>query len=333
MIKPDQQKGTALIAALLLVALMAAVSIQLIDLTRFSLFRSAQIDARTQALWYARGTRDLGEQLVIMSGEPSREVMRSDEIWNTGQQILPIDGGEVLGVVRDGNNCININALSGRESEDLELAATNEENRQFIANMITTIADEMELPPGIAERLNRQMIDWIDGDARPEPGGAEDSVYAGRKTPFRAANQRFFELEELLVLPDMTPEIYRLMRPWLCVRPEMQQPSINLNTLGTDQALLLTALFHGRLAVSDAEAILFRRPVTGYDSIDEFWSDPLIARFEDSQTLRERTTLRTRWFEMEMSVRLNGAEFQFSQLAEFSETGGFTRHANRFGVF
>ena len=62
---PSQsEQGTALIAALLLVALMAAVAVQLMDVTRFAAFRTAQIDQRTQAVWMARGARDLAEALA-----------------------------------------------------------------------------------------------------------------------------------------------------------------------------------------------------------------------------------------------------------------------------
>ena len=329
----SKDKGTALIAALLLVALMAALSVQLIDLTRFTLFRTAQIDARTQALWYARGTRELAEEVLAQSGPPSRTVMRPNELWLSGAQVFPIDGGVVEASVSDGNNCININALSGAASADTDGVGGAAARQLFVAQMITSLAEELAVPAGTAERLKNQMIDWIDPDTRPEPGGAEDAVYGNLESPFRTANQRFYELEEILALPDMTPELYAIFSPWLCVRPTTDQPALNLNTLRIDQSVLLTALFHGRLAASDAEAILFRRPVQGYDAVEEFWSDPVIARIDDDPSLHTRTDLRTGWFEMQMRVRLHEAEFEFSQLAEFSQGGAITRHATRFGAF
>lgn len=328
-----KDRGTALIAALLLVALMAAVSVQLIDLTRFSVFRTAQIDTRTQSYWYARGARDFAEQIIVRSGPPSRSVMRPNELWLTGPHISQIDDGLIEGRIVDGNNCININALSGRGSSDTDLQISASDRQAFIARMFTSLAEELGIPAGVAERLKNQMIDWIDTDTRPEPGGAEDAVYGNLETPYRAANQRFYELEELLALPDMTPEWFEVLRPWLCVRPSFEQPALNLNTLHADQAVLLTALFHGDLALSDSQTLLFRRPIEGYDDPDGFWSDHLIARMDPAVSLKERTGLRTQWFEMHLRVRYHDTDFEFSQLTQLSAGGVVTAHHTRFGAF
>lgn len=330
--RPAREDGTALIAALLLVALMAAVAVQLTDLTRFAVFRTAQVDARAEAYWYARGAREFAEGVLVRSTRVERDVMRPTDLWMQGPHVFDIERGRLSGTIRDGNNCLNINALAG-ESADEESEDYARTRRERAAAMFTSLTEQAGLPGGAAQRLKNQIIDWIDSDERPEPGGAEDDAYARFSPPYRAANRRFYELEELLALPETTPALFRALEPWLCVRPDFEQPAINVNTLRIDQAPLLSAALGGALSAPDAEAVLFRRPPQGYDAVEQFWGDPLLARLNLEAPAREAVSLRTRWFEMEIAVSVDEARFTLSQLAEMDEGGRITRHGERFGAF
>ncbi|MGX6646597.1 type II secretion system minor pseudopilin GspK [Maricaulaceae bacterium MS644] len=326
------EQGTALIAALLLVALMAAVAVQLTDVTRFAVFRTAQIDSRDQARWYARGAREFAESVLARSVAQEREVTRPTALWRQGPHVFEIERGRISGTIRDGNNCFNINALHAQAGDD-EDAASVQARQGRAGAMFTRLTDQIGLPRGAAERLKAQMIDWIDADTRPELGGAEDDVYARFDPPYRAANQPFQELEEMLALPEMTPDLYRALSPWLCVRPDDAQPPLNVNTLEPGQAPLLSAAFEGRLSASDAEAVLFRRPPQGYDTIEAFWAEPLMARLEAGAEDQALVGVTTRWFEMEVDVRVDDTRFTLSQLAELQDTGRIARHGERFGAF
>jgi general secretion pathway protein K len=328
----QSERGTALIAALLLVALMAAVAVQLTDVTRFAVFRTAQIDSRAEARWQARGAREFAEDVLARSLVQERDVTRPTALWRQGPHVFDIERGRISGIIRDGNNCFNINALSEGGGDD-EGAPVRRSRQDSAEAMFTSLTDQIGLPGGAAQRLKSQIIDWIDVDSRPEPGGAEDDVYANFVPPYRAANRRFYELEELLALPEMTPELYRALSPWLCVRPDDRQPALNVNTLELDQAPLLSAAFDGRLSASDAEAVLFRRPPQGYDAVEQFWADPLVARLDMQMSGREAVGVRTNWFEMEVDVRIDDTRFTLSQLAELDEAGRIRRHGERFGAF
>ena len=325
--KPDMERGAALVAALMLVALMAAVSVQLLDLSRFAVFRTANASDRAEAYWSALGAREFAEGIVLASAR--EEVLRSDLPWLRGAQVFPSERGAITGRVRDGNNCLNLNALAvaGNGEDAVSNAADVERARSMYDQLMRAI----QAPPGAAQRLKAQIIDWIDADTRPEPGGAEDETYQRYTPPYRAANQRFSELEELLALPEMTPEFYAALSPWLCVRPAGAQPELNVNTLRIDQAPLLAAVFDGRLSPADAEAVLFRRPPGGYDAVEDFWADPLIARIELEGPEREAITVTSRWFEMSVEVELGDGRFTLSQLAELTDGGALYRHHQRFG--
>ncbi|MEQ8405023.1 MAG: type II secretion system minor pseudopilin GspK [Oceanicaulis sp.] len=320
------ERGTALIAALLIVALMAAVAVQLTDLTRFAVFRTASVDARAEARWYARGAREFAENVLVRSEQRDREVTRPTALWRQDPHVFPIERGRIIGTIRDGNNCFNINALTHGDDGDAGARAR-------ASDMFDSLTEHLGVPPGAAQRLKAQIIDWSDPDTRPEPGGAEDDAYARFSPPYRAANQRFYELEELLVLPEMTPALYRALSPWLCVRPDSEQPAINVNTLALDQAALLSAALGGRLSAADAEAVLFRRPPQGYDAVQDIWADPLLDRLQLEPHWREALGVKTRWFEMQVDVEVDETRFTFSQLAELDEGGRIRRHGERFGAF
>jgi len=326
--KPETERGAALVAALMLVALMAAVSVQLVDLSRFAVFRTANASDRAEAYWSALGAREFAEGVVLETAR--EEVLRADLPWLREAQVFPIERGTITGRVRDGNNCLNINALAvaGGGDEDAVSGSPDVERARV---MYDQLMRAIQAPPGAAQRLKAQIIDWIDADSRPEPGGAEDETYQRFTPPYRAANQRFSELEELLALPEMTPEFYAALSPWLCVRPAGAQPELNVNTLRIDQAPLLAAVFDGRLSPSDAEAVLFRRPPRGYDAVEDFWADPLIARIELEGPEREAITVTSRWFEMSVEVELGDGRFTLSQLAELTDGGALYRHHQRFG--
>ncbi|TGY90384.1 general secretion pathway protein GspK [Marinicauda algicola] len=325
-----REEGTALMTAILMTALMAVIAVELVDRTRFALFRTANADQRDEAYWYALGAREFAEGVILRSGPPGREVMRPGEAWAGDAQVFPIEGGTLVGEIRDGNNCLNLNALAGDgvEGEEERPALSAEDNRA----MFSVLLERLGVPPDVIEPVKAQIVDWIDANTYREPRGAEDEVYRAFDPPLRAANQRLYEVEELLVLPAMTPQLFALIRPYVCVRDTSVQPPFNLNTLQLDQAVLLSALFQGRLSVGDAEAVLLERPPTGYESLDDFFARPVIAALEPDLALREAVTLRTRWFEIDVTVRLGETEFTLSELAELGPGGSMERRYQRFGA-
>lgn len=324
----SSERGAALVAALLLVALMAAIAVQLTDLTRFAVFRTSNTQTRADAYWYALGARELAEDVVLQTVGP--DVMRSDLPWLGEAQVFPIEDGLIIGAVRDGNNCLNLNALNGARGDEAEPGSSSTQADR-VRGMYRELMDQIEAPPGLANRLQSQIIDWIDADTRPESGGAEDDIYQRYSPPYRAANQPMVELEELLALPDMTPQLYAILRPWLCVRPVQIQPAINVNTLSIDQAPLLVAALQGRISRPDAEALLFRRPPQGYDAVEDFWAEPIIAQLELESDELQGIGVTSQWFEMDLQVRLRETRFELSQLVQLRDGGAVNRYRQRFG--
>jgi general secretion pathway protein K len=78
-----------------------------------------------------------------------------------------------------------------------------------------------------AEALLNALLDWIDEDDEPLPGGAESSGYIANGSPFTPTNQPLQRLEELSRIRGFGDSITNLLAPYLTV---WSDGPINVNT-------------------------------------------------------------------------------------------------------
>jgi general secretion pathway protein K len=167
-----------------------------------------------------------------------------------------------------------------------------------------------------ARRIAVSLADWIDGDGIPAPDGAEDSDYARSAIPYRAANTLLAEPSELRAVAGVTPQIYTLLRPWVCALPSTEMSPINVNTLAPEQAPLLMMLIPDRLSADLARQIILARPREGWDSIESFWNLPALQGLLPSMEVRDQPQLRTRWFALDLDVEYGGAQVSETALID-----------------
>lgn len=301
------RRGTALISALAVVAAMAAVAVELTGDLRVSIARSGNMAARDTAYWYAQGARDYAEALISRHLSEDDRAFRPDAPWLTGPIVFPVDGGRLETRLRDANNCFNLNALVQPADAEAERHAG-----ERFRGLLTALG----LPTGEAERIAAQTADWIDADASPRAGGAEDSTYLGLAAPYRAANAPMVEIEEMRALAAMTPEMFAVIAPHVCALPETELLPLNLNTLRLQDAPQLAGLFEGRLSLSQAEAVLLRRPSGGYGDISAFWNDPVITALGAPGSALSRVTTTSSWFEVRVDVFLADGRFSLGETVE-----------------
>ena len=322
----DHRRGTALISALLLVAVMSALAVALMGDIRFAIHRNVNLDNRDQALWYARGARDFAEARLLDAIDRPRLAFRPDAAWLSGAQEFEIPGGRLVGRISDANNCFDLNSL----------VVEAEPGRRVIdETQLARFRDLLQAagaPSGDALIIARESADWIDTDTRPQAGGAEDSTYAFRNPAHRAANTLMAEREELLALNSMTPGLYALIEPLVCVRDGQGEAPLNINTLQLDQAPLLMALFGNELSRAQAEAILLARPSSGFGSAAEFWALEPIRALEPDPALREQVGLDSTYFEIDVHVLYAGAQFRLDEMVA-ANAGAVRRVSQRYGSF
>jgi general secretion pathway protein K len=294
---PEKERGAALLAVLLLVAVIGGLAAAAVDRLRLSTALALNTAAIDQARGFALGI----ESLLTMAADDvavrSPEVTTLQGGWNGGVKEVAIPGGGIArGAVRDGANCFNLNSLASGD-RPTALTANPAGMQQFAALMSAVGID------GIASRrVAASAADWLDSDSVPQPGGAEDETYARLPQPYRAANTMFAEASELRAVAGVTPEIYARLRPWICALPSTEMSPVNLNTLAPEQAPLLAMLAPGRMSLGEARRLIESRPAAGWRRL------PLDGLAQ--------AQLRTRWFALDLRVAMKGAELHETALVD-----------------
>lgn len=305
---PARERGAALLAVLILVAVTGAIAAAAME--RLSLSRAVATNAA--ALDQARAFADGVERLAILTiddmiaDDPERTGVGGG--WNGAVRRVPLPNGAGTAQirVRDGGNCFNVNSVV--EGDPRTRLARRGNGVLQLAGLMRVLG----VAEGQARRIAEAAADWVDSDTQTGPNGAEDAAYSG----YRTGNTLFADPGELAVLAGMTPEIMARLRPWLCALPIAELSPININSLLPDQAPLLAMLAPGQLEVERARRILVERPTNGWGSQIEFWRIDALRNLNVPLDTQLQLQLRTRWFALDVAVSLLDSEFRETALVD-----------------
>lgn len=257
----DRERGAVLLMTLLVMSLMAGLAVAMMDMTRVSIKRTANIASATQADWYAKGVEDFAQVFIE---QKLSEIAANDGVlrWHTEEPMLfPIEGGHIKMSVQDGTNCLSLGRLSNAIGQ-----------MQFNSLLLS-----LNWSPNETDRFVNLATDWVDADSRVLPSGAEDYVYLGQVgLPHRTANTRFFSVMELRSLPGMSSPLYQSLRRFVCARPLGKVSPININSVDAWQAPVLAAVLGSSDYLEIAQRVIAERPASGYASIDDMLGLPFM---------------------------------------------------------
>ena len=308
---PARERGAALLAVLLLVAVTGAIAAAAMESLRLSRAVAANAAALDQARYHADGVAQLALLTIddAIARSPGRTTLEGG--WSGTVRRIDMPGGAVAEVsVRDGANCFNLNSLVEGEMQSA-LIRRPSGVAEFMGLMLALGEGE-----GDARRIAEAAADWVDSDTVPGPGGAEDEAYASGPEPYRTANNFFAEPDELLNVAGMTPQLYHRLSPYLCALPISDLAPIDLNTLSPDQAPLLAMLAPGQLSLERARAVLAARPANGWGSQVDFWRQDAMRGLTVPLDIQLQPQLRTRWFLLDLRVRLGESEHDETDLVD-----------------
>jgi type II secretory pathway component PulK len=86
------------------------------------------------------------------------------------------------------------------ESGKININALMQLNPDMAHNMLLNL-------PNMTEGIANSILDWIDADDDPRPGGAENDYYSGLTPPYRCKNGPLNTVEELLLVQGITPSL------------------------------------------------------------------------------------------------------------------------------
>lgn len=306
-----RERGAALLAVLLLVAVMGALAASALERLRLSTALATNNAALDQARAFVIGVESLlmlrADDLIAAS--PERTTLAGG--WNGQRRTIPMPGGgTVETTIRDGGNCFNLNSVAeGRDP----IALTQ---RTVGVDQFASLMQLLEVPEAQARQIAEAAGDWVDGNTDRTRDGAEDQDYARADQGYRVGNTLFADVSELRALAGMTPDIYARIRPWLCALPVAELSGFNVNTLSVDQAPLLSMVAPTQIPLERARRVIADRPAAGWSSQSDFYAHPLLASVLLPFDVQSQPQLRTRWFSLDLTVRLQGAELMETALVD-----------------
>ena len=209
-----RERGVAVVTAILVVAVCASAATLMLAQQSAMVDQAMLVASRAQADLYARAGLDWARGVLM---EDARSADKSDflgEGWAQPIAALPVERAVVSGAIVDEQGKFNLNNLvrdNRRSQPDVEV--------------FQRLLQSQGLSPDLADAV----VDWIDTDSDLSgPGGAEDAYYLSLRKPYRTANARILQIEELYRIRGFDAAAVAKLRPLVSALPA--QTTLNVNT-------------------------------------------------------------------------------------------------------
>ncbi|MBF0424392.1 MAG: type II secretion system minor pseudopilin GspK [Magnetococcales bacterium] len=259
--QPDafrDQRGVALIVALLIVAIATTAIVTMTNAQRIDLRRTENSFARDQATLFAYAGEAWARRILARDLEQST-IDTLDETWAQKLSPIALEHGEISGYIEDMSGRFNLNNLVSGSSQSL--LDTGRFRRLLLL---------LNLNPD----LLYAVIDWIDDNGTVSgPGGAEDPEYLAMDPPYRAANRPMVSPSELMMIKGFDFATYQKLAPFVTVLPTYTD--INVNTASPAILHILAE----DMKDGDVERIVQRRKEKPFRDAGEFVNDPNLLHY------------------------------------------------------
>ena len=234
---PRHQRGLVLLMAMLIVVIATTVAISIVHEEKFTIRKTAHIQRMDRAALYAVGLEDWG-QIFLKEDRKESEIDSLDEDWAIAIPGLPIEGGYLAGYMEDEQAKFNLNSIVISE---------------IALNRFRRLCDNLE----VDDQFIPALLDWIDQDFDIRyPDGMEENY-----EDYRVANREMVDISELLLVHNVTPEIYEKLKPHITALPGTS--TLNVNTLSE-------VIFQSLAPDLDVSEFIKQREEEAYQSIEEF---------------------------------------------------------------
>ena len=235
--KSESQPGIALLSAILVVLVASTIIVSLTHQEAFSIRKTSRIQIMDKARNYALGLEDWARLFLTKDREDS-SIDHLGEDWAIGIPGLPIEGGFLSGFLEDAQARINLNSLL---------------SSQETLNRFNRLCNNLNVDTSFVPAL----LDWLDDDFNVRyPDGAEENY-----PNYRVANRDMVDVSELLLVQNVTPEIYQTLKPHITALPGVT--NLNVNTMSGTVFLSLDSNL-------DAEAFIEERENEEFADLPNF---------------------------------------------------------------
>ena len=256
--------GVILITTLLIVMILSIISMQISKNFYISLKREAYLDFKNlshQMLMSSEKQAIKSLQKNIKSFQS--KLTLNDSLLNNKfyfQNDLMVLEVSVL----DASNCFNLNSLFKPSGNSYEI-------RPLYKAWLKRYLKLKQFNEADIESFIDQLIDWVDRDNQPLNFGAENYFYIGPASKISQFTPKrlLVDISEINNFPIMERMDYRDLITNLCVLPNRNNQTININSLVQSDSLLIAAFFDEENLEYTASQIL-NMPKNGYDDVNVF---------------------------------------------------------------
>ena len=305
-----RQRGVALITAMLIVALVGSVAINIAWENALDMRRTMTLLFRDQAVQVALGAENWVQQ-ILRDDLADSNTDHLGEIWASDLPGLPVESdvvqGELFGSIEDLQGRFNVNNLVDADG-DVDQLSLEQFQRLLIA---------LELDP----RFATLAADWIDANREPSfPDGAEDAIYTGMVPAYRAANVPLTSASELAALEGMDADTFDILLPHIVALPGRTGVNVNTATAAVLQSL------DENLTASDVEGLINDRGDGGFADVESTFS-ALVAP-EVLPLLEESTS----YFQLRVVVQIATVRITYYTMLQRGAQGGVVPILRSFGT-
>lgn len=206
-VAPREEDGVALVLALLFIVLLTALVVDLGYEMQVEASIAGSRDSDLQAYIAAKSAVSSALGLLsadVFFGEEEAEIRgvsvydSFDDEWAEGVPLVPINDAVMQCAIADEYGKINLNALIYLNDSGEEVI------HSVLVDAVRAFFDGMELDENPVDAI----LDWLDSDDEELEFGAENEYYTGLENPYTCKNGPMDSIEELLLIPGITPEVY-----------------------------------------------------------------------------------------------------------------------------
>lgn len=239
-----KQRGTAIIVALFITALVAAASFAMMERLRTDTHRTELLLNDIQMNLYAQGSIYWAiDQLAndLKQQQPGKVTDRTP----IRSPVNEMNGAKISSVIYDAQGKLNINNLTDSQFQTL------------FTRLLQIVQPNLDLPAAQAITLN--VVNWI------TPGMANsqlDQYYEHLNPSYRMPHRLMASVSELRLVKGITPELYTKLAPLVTALPE--KTMLNINSVPVP--LLMS--FSSSISLEMAKALDAERQRNPFPSLD-----------------------------------------------------------------
>jgi general secretion pathway protein K len=321
----QNQQGVALIIVLLIVAIVSVLATEMGGRLQLQIKRASNIKENNQAYWYAMGAEQYARKSIKQLMDEDGEVIHLEQPWNQ-EFIYPIQGGGIQAQLIDMQSCFNLNALKVTQPSvnnnipNANNSLTLLEKKTAFERLLRSI--EPEISSYNIDIVRDSLVDWLDDDNNPTQLGAEDSEYESRQFPYVAANNFMVHKSELRMVNGVEVPWLRELLTLVCVLPNNNLFKINVNTVSEKNAAVISAATG--LDLSGARSVLATRGEEGFQTTQDFLSEPSIQALTLSDEQKTWFDVKTSHFILHTKTKYNNSTFVMQSLFKVDASNNVT---------